>query len=269
MYVHSPNQVFWSDVSAQMWGSAIAVFCVWYLVVGRGLPLLYSSISSCGGEGSLRVTLWLLGQAVAMFSSQQLSWVFLSLSGGICLTGPQRVGSMVSLLGGASECLIPPSVCSRPRHIVADTLSRPNRIFGDEWPLLLEVLGVLRRRWSVSSFRFLPLFFLAVVFFCAGVGFHGCGCRCHAPVMGFFCMLVHFQPFAIIPQVLVHLWSFPGSVLSLVAPSLDAACRMLGFSFFFHVLQLHACHLSSSLSGPPASFDARSADWLCETLVLL
>ena len=46
----------WSDVSAQRSGSAIAVFCVWSLVVKRGSPLLYSSSSSCDEEGSLRVT---------------------------------------------------------------------------------------------------------------------------------------------------------------------------------------------------------------------
>ena len=76
-----------------------------------------------------------------------------------------------------------------------------------------------------------------------------------------------FPPFALILQVLVYLRSFLGSVLSLVAPSLVAACRTLGLSFFFHMLQLHTCRLSSSSPGPPASFDGGSAAWLCETSV--
>ena len=76
-----------------------------------------------------------------------------------------------------------------------------------------------------------------------------------------------FPPFALIPQVLVHLQPFPGSVLSLVTPSLVATCRTLGFSFFFHLLQLHACRLSSSSPDPSASFDGGSTAWLCETSV--
>ena len=149
LFVHSANQVFWSDISAQMWGSVISVFCVWSLVVGRGPPLLYSSSSSCGGRGLCELRMWLLGQIVAMFSVNTLAGSFF-VRGEICLTGPQRVGSTVFSLGGASVHLVPPLVCSRPRHVVADVLNRPSRMFEDDWPLLLEVLGMLRTHWSVS-----------------------------------------------------------------------------------------------------------------------
>ena len=88
---------------------------------------------------------------------------------------------------------------------------------------------MLCRRWSVS-FILLPssLFPRFGVSFAQVLGSMAVG----AVVMGFFCVLVHFSPFALIPQVLVHLRSFPGSVLSLVAPFLAVACCMLGVFLF-------------------------------------
>ena len=41
----------------------------------------------------------------------------------------------------------------------------------------------------------------------------------------------------------------------------------LGVFFFFYILQLYACCLSSSLPEPPASFNGGSAAWLCETSI--
>ena len=55
--------------------------------------------------------------------------------------------------------LMPQFVPGR-NNVVADALSRPDQVLGSEWMKLL-------------------------CLFCAGVGSHGCGYGCHAPVMGF------------------------------------------------------------------------------------
>ena len=69
-------------------------------------------------------------------------------------------------------------------------------------------------------FCFLLLSFLAVVFFSAGVGFHGCGCSCHAPVMGFFSVLVCFSAICL---------DSSGACSSAV---LSGLCPLPGTSFF-------------------------------------
>ena len=76
--------------------------------------------------------MWLLGQVVIMFSVNTSAGSLFCCRGGICLTDHLRVGSTVSLCSGASGRLVPPSVCSRPRHVVADALSQPSRMFGDK-----------------------------------------------------------------------------------------------------------------------------------------
>ena len=121
--------------------------CGWSLVGGRGSPLHQSSGASCDGEGSLRAMEVAAGPSCHCIFGQHLSCVFLSLSERSFLTGPQRVGSMVSLLSGASEHLDPPSVCSRPRKCNCRRSISPQSVV---WGRVASLLGGLRHASQAS-----------------------------------------------------------------------------------------------------------------------
>ena len=66
-----------------------------------------------------------------------------------------------------------------------------------------------------------------------GVGFHGCGCGCHAPVMGFFCVLVRFSAICLYSSGACSYAVLSGLCpLPMVTPSLATACRTLRFFLF-------------------------------------
>ena len=106
--------------------------------------------------------------------------------------------------------------------MVVDALSRPNQVIGAEWNLHQEVFDCLRKRWPVT------------IDLCAASLNHICGVYfvlVSDPMAAGtdtmlqswdFLQAYAFPPFTLIPQLLVKLWSSPGTVLTLIAPVLAA-----------------------------------------------
>ena len=169
------------------------------------------------GRGLCKLCWWLLVQVVAMFSVNTSAASFFRCQGESVspvlnvwaqrfLRWAEHLNVSFLLQSVLGQGILSQMLCLTP----IGCLGRMASSFGGPRHAPQALVGVVH-----SSSFFSPL---TVMFLCTGVGFHGCGCSCHAPVMGFFCVLVRFFAIYLDSSVLVHLRSFPGSVLSLVAP---------------------------------------------------
>ena len=116
--------------------------------------------------------------------------------------------------------ILMPQFVSGRNNVVADALSHPGQVLGSEWMLHQDVFSWLRSALAGDNLSFClltqsPLLCL----FCVGVGSHGCGYGCHAPVMG-------FATGVCLPS-LRHDRSGSGEGEGLSEPGADAHCSIL------------------------------------------
>ena len=138
-------------------------------------------------ERGLRALCALLeGRVVAVFSDNTTTVAYLRRQGGTFVSGPERGSPACSPLGGAVEHHSDASVCSwqEQRGGGCPVLPQPGHRLGVDAPsggVQLAPRALAGDNRSFCCLTQSPLFCL----FCSCVGSHGCGYRCHAPVMGF------------------------------------------------------------------------------------
>ena len=279
--MRSPDQMFWSDASNLGWGATVAdQFASGVWLEGEvSLSINHRELLASGPQGSL----CLFGMSGCR------SLLRLHDRGGVSekarrdfVSDSERGSPAHSALGGAVEHGPDASVCfwqeqrgggrpvspqSGPRLGVdapsGSVQLAPPALAGDNRPVCLLIQS--------------PLFCL----FCACVGSHGCGYRCHAPVMGFatgVCLpsIRHDQPGPGegegFPGSGAHAYSSilaPASVVSGAAGAADFAPsssssrwdllrqpHIRRFHQNLSMLRLHAWRLSGDSREPPASLVA-------------
>ena len=135
--------------------------------------------------------------------------------------------------------------------VVADALSRLSQVIGAEWNLHQEVF-CLRKRWPVTiDLCTSSLNHLCGVYFVPVLDSMAAGTD--AMLQSWDFLLVYaFPPFALIPQLLVKLWSSPGTVITLIAHFLAAEEVVSRFSRSPEAPFASSGQVGSSVSAAPS-----------------
>ena len=141
------------------------------LTVERGLRALYTCLE---------------GWDVAVFSDNTTAVAYLRRQGGTLSPALNPVAQRILRWAEQLNIILMPQFVPGRNNVVADVLFRPNQVLGSEWMLhsgcvQLAPPALAGDNRHVCLLTQSPLLCL----FCAGVGSHGCGYGCHAPVMGF------------------------------------------------------------------------------------